>query len=683
VLREDPEVAKPKLTPELRQACVNTIKMLAVDAVEKAKSGHPGAPMGCADMAFVLWTQFLRFNPEQPQWAGRDRFVLSNGHGSMLLYSLLHLTGYDLPMEQIQQFRQWGSRTPGHPEFGHTPGVEVTTGPLGQGVSHAVGMAAAAEMASARFATREFNPADTYIYGICGDGDLQEGVAAEAASLAGTWKLGRLIFLYDSNHISIEGNTDISFTEDVAKRFEAYGWHIQKVDGHNHGEIAGAITKAQDVTDKPSLIICNTTIGKGSPNKGGKESSHGAPLGGEETRLTKENIGWPVEPTFLVPDEVREYFAALKADKIAYYQQWQQQLTAWRQANPEKAALYDAHMNMLVPADLDEQLVKAMEGVTNVASRKLSEAVIQKAAALVPNLVGGSADLSESNNTYIKGAKDVGPCAKVGHYDCTWEGRNFHFGVREHAMGAIVNGIFLYGGFRPYGATFLVFANYMYPPLRLAALMNIPSIMVYTHDSIFLGEDGPTHQPIETLWTLRLIPHLTLFRPADGLETAMAWAYALMMAKEPTVFALTRQNLPALTRPESFQRRDVWKGGYVVADGADATVIATGSEVSLALEARKLLADKGINVRVVSMPSVDLFQQQPAAYQEQVLGPVGHKIAAIEAGAEDGWFRYTGRDGLVIGMKDFGASAPAGVLAEKFGFTAPQVAAKIAEWLQK
>jgi transketolase len=683
VLREDPEVAKPKLTPELRQACVNTIKMLAVDAVEKAKSGHPGAPMGCADMAFVLWTQFLRFNPDQPQWAGRDRFVLSNGHGSMLLYSLLHLTGYDLPMEQIQQFRQWGSRTPGHPEFGHTPGVEVTTGPLGQGISHAVGMAAAAEMASARFATREFNPADTYIYGICGDGDLQEGVAAEAASLAGTWKLGRLIFLYDSNHISIEGNTDISFTEDVAKRFEAYGWHIQKVDGHNHGEIAGAITKAQDVTDKPSLIICNTTIGKGSPNKGGKESSHGAPLGGEETRLTKENIGWPVEPTFLVPDEVREYFAALKADKIAYYQQWQQQLTAWRQANPEKAALYDAHMNMLVPADLDEQLVKAMEGVTNVASRKLSEAVIQKAAALVPNLVGGSADLSESNNTYIKGAKDVGPCAKVGHYDCTWEGRNFHFGVREHAMGAIVNGIFLYGGFRPYGATFLVFANYMYPPLRLAALMNIPSIMVYTHDSIFLGEDGPTHQPIETLWTLRLIPHLTLFRPADGLETAMAWAYALMMAKEPTVFALTRQNLPALTRPESFQRRDVWKGGYVVADGADATVIATGSEVSLALEARKLLVDKGINVRVVSMPSVDLFQQQPAAYQEQVLGPVGHKIAAIEAGAEDGWFRYTGRDGLVIGMKDFGASAPAGVLAEKFGFTAPQVAAKIAEWLQK
>lgn len=670
----------PKLTPELRQSCVNTIKMLAVDAVEKAKSGHPGAPMGCADMAFVLWTQFMRFDPEAPQWANRDRFILSNGHGSMLLYSLLHLTGYDLPMEQLQQFRQWGSRTPGHPEFGHTPGVEVTTGPLGQGISHAVGMAAAAEMMAARVNSADFAPVDHYVYGICGDGDLQEGVASEAASLAGHWKLGRLIFLYDSNKISIEGDTDISFTEDVGKRFEAYGWHIQKIDGHDHGQIAAAITKAQQVTDKPSLIICRTTIGQGSPGKGGKESSHGAPLGADEVKATKANIGWPEEPTFLVPAEVRSYFGALKAEKQAQHKAWQAHMESWRKANAEKAALYDQLQNLMVPADLDAQLLKAVEGKTNVATRKLSEMVIQAAAAAVPSLVGGSADLSESNLTYIKGAKDLGPCAKVGHYDCTWEGRNFHFGVREHAMGAIVNGIFLYGGFRPYGATFLVFANYMYPPLRLAALMAVPSIMVFTHDSIFLGEDGPTHQPIETLWTLRLIPHLTLFRPADGLETAMAWAYALQQAKEPTTFALTRQNLPALERPATFQPRDVWKGAYVVADGADATVVATGSEVSLALEARKLLAEKGINLRVVSMPSVDLFEQQPREYRDAVLG--AGKVAAIEAGAPGGWYKYTGRDGLVIGMEDFGASAPAGVLAEKFGFTPAQVAGKIEAWLK-
>lgn len=670
------------LSPELRQACVNTIKFLSVDAVEKAKSGHPGAPMGCADMAFVLWTQFLRFNPADPQWPNRDRFVLSNGHGSMLLYSMLHLSGYDLSLDDLKQFRQWGSRTPGHPEFGHTPGVEVTTGPLGQGIAHAVGLAAAGEMMAARVNTADFAPADHYIYGICGDGDLQEGVASEAASLAGHWKLGRLIFLYDSNKISIEGDTDISFTEDVAKRFEAYGWHVQKIDGHNQGEIAGAVTKAQAVTDKPSLIIARTTIGQGSPNKGGKETSHGAPLGTDEVKLTKDALNWPQEPAFLVPDQVRAYFDKVKAEKVRQYEAWQARLSAWRQANPEKSALYDQHMNLAVPADLDEQLVKAVEGKTNIATRKLSEGVIQAAAALVPTMVGGSADLAESNLTYIKGAKDVGPCAKVGHYDCTWEGRNFHFGVREHAMGSIVNGMFLYGGFRPYGATFLVFANYMMPPVRLAALMGIPSIFVFTHDSIFLGEDGPTHQPIETMWSLRLIPHLTLFRPADGLEVAMAWAYALMQAKEPVCFALTRQNLPALERPEGFTARDVWKGAYVVADGSDATVIATGSEVSLALEARKLLAEKGVNLRVVSMPSMELFLKQPAEYQESVVGGRCAKVASIEAGAPGAWYRFTGRNGLVIGMEDFGASAPAGVLAEKFGFTAPQVAARLETWLK-
>lgn len=670
-----------KMTPELRQAAVNTIKMLAVDAVEKAKSGHPGAPMGCADMAFVLWSQFLRFDPENPQWPNRDRFILSNGHGSMLLYALLHLNGYDLDMEQLKSFRQWGSRTPGHPEFGHTPGVEVTTGPLGQGIAHAVGMAAAAEMMAARVNSDDFQPVDHYIYGICGDGDLQEGVAAEAASLAGHWKLGRLIFLYDDNEISIEGSTDIAFTEDVAKRFESYGWHIQRCDGHNHAEVADAIAQAQAVTDKPSLIICRTTIGKGSPNKGGKETSHGAPLGAEEAKLTKEAIGWPLEPTFLVPDDVRTFFLALKMEKQAEARKWQTGFEAWRKANPEKAQVWDQHKNLLVPADLDEQLVEAAKSEKPLASRKLSEMVIQRAAALVPSLVGGSADLAESNLTSIKGGGDVGPFATVGNYNCSWAGRTIHYGVREHAMGSIVNGMVLYGGFRAYGATFLIFSDYMRPPIRLAALMQVPSIFVFTHDSFYLGEDGPTHQPVEQLWSLRMIPHLTLFRPADGLETAMAWAYALMQAKGPTLFALTRQNLPLLTRPTAFQNRDVWKGGYVLADAENptATLIATGSEVGTALSAQKLLAEQGIAVRVVSMPSVELFLQQPKSYQDEVLAG---RLASVEAGRTDGWYRLIGRDGLAIGHDDFGASAPAGVLEEKFGFTPAQVAARVAEWLK-
>ncbi|MFZ5823664.1 MAG: transketolase [Bacillota bacterium] len=668
------------LSPELRQACVNTIKLLSVDAVEKAKSGHPGAPMGGADMAFVLWSQFLRFDPQNPDWPNRDRFILSNGHGSMLLYSLLHLAGYDLDMEQIRSFRQWGSRTPGHPEYGHTPGVEVTTGPLGQGIAHAVGMAVAAEMMAARVNTDDFKPVDNYIYGICGDGDLMEGVAAEAASLAGHWKLGRLIFLYDDNEISIEGHTDLAFTEDVAKRFESYGWHIQKVDGHSHEEVAAAIQTAQSVTDQPSLIICRTVIGHGSPNKAGKESSHGAPLGPEETRLTKEAAGWTHEP-FTVPDEVQAFFAQLKEEKQAEAHAWQQGFEAWKQANPEKAQIWEQHMNLLVPADLDEHLVAAVRSEKPLATRKLSEMALNKAAALVPSLVGGSADLAESNLTVIKGGGDVGPCGTFGHTECSWAGRNFHYGVREHAMGSIVNGVVLYGGFRAYGATFLVFSDYMRPPIRLAALMQVPSIFVFTHDSFYLGEDGPTHQPVEHLWSLRMIPHLTLFRPADGLETAMAWAYALMQAKEPTLFALTRQALPLLTRPESFQNRDVWRGGYVIADAANpvATLIATGSEVGTALGAQKALAEQGIAVRVVSMPSVELFLRQPKAYQDSVL--VG-RIASLEAGRTDGWYRLVGRDGLAIGHDDFGASAPAGVLEEKFGFTPAQVAARVAEWLK-
>lgn len=670
-------------TPALRQACVNTIKMLAVDAVEKAKSGHPGAPMGCADMAFVVWTQFMRYNPEDPQWANRDRFILSNGHGSMLLYALLHLTGYDLPMEQIKSFRQWGSRTPGHPEFGHTPGVEVTTGPLGQGIAHAVGMSMASRMMGARVNTADFAPVDHYIYGICGDGDLMEGVSAEAASLAGHLRLGNLIFLYDDNQISIDGDTDISFTEDVGKRFEAYGWHIQKIDGHDHGQVAAAIRAAQAETEKPSLIIAKTVIGAGSPNKEGKEISHGAPLGADEVRLTKEALGWPQEPAFFVPDEVRQFFGALKQEKIAEYKEYQAKFQAWRQANPEKAQVWDFHMNLIVPADLDEQLVAVVKG-EKAATRVLSQKVINKAAELVPSLIGGSADLQGSNGTLIKGAGHFGPCEKLGEHECSYTGRNLYFGVREFAMAAAVNGITLYGGFRCYGATFLVFSDYMRPAIRLAALMGAPSIFILTHDSIFLGEDGPTHQPIEHLTALRVIPHNLVFRPADGVETAMAWAYTLMEARGPSCLILTRQALPPLTRPDGFTNRDVWKGGYVLAEAgsgkADATLVATGSEVALALEAQKLLAERGVHIRVVSMPCVELFEKQSREYQQAVLGT--GKVAVVEAGRPEGWYKFTGRDGLVIGMEDFGASAPAEVLAEKFGFTPAQVADRVQGWIK-
>ncbi|HLO03962.1 MAG TPA: transketolase [Symbiobacteriaceae bacterium] len=667
------------LSPELRLACVNTIKMLAADAVEKAKSGHPGAPMGCADIAFVLWSEFLRYDADAPRWQNRDRFILSNGHGSMLLYAMLHLSGFDLSLDELKNFRQWGSKTPGHPEFGHTVGVEVTTGPLGQGIAHAVGMAMAAEMAAARFNTDSFKPIDQYIYGICGDGDLMEGVASEAASLAGHQKLGRLIFFYDDNEISIDGDTDISFTEDVPKRFEAYGWHVQRIDGHDHAQISQAVKAAQAVTDKPSLIVAKTIIGNGSPNKQGKEISHGAPLGAEEIKLTKESIGWPVEPTFYIPAEVSAFYAQLKGAKQADHKAWAEGFAAWAKANPEKAKLWQVHFDHLVPADLDEQLVAVIAGKKD-ATRVLSNQVLNRAAELVPQLVGGSADLQGSNGTLMKNQGHFGPGGHLGERDTSRDGRNLYFGVREFAEAAAINGMTLWGGFRVYGATFLIFSDYMRPAIRLAALMGCPSIYVLTHDSFYLGEDGPTHQPVEHHEALRAIPHNYYWRPADGVETAMAWAYALMEAKGPVCMALTRQALPPVERPAGFQNRDVWKGGYVAMAGTDATIIATGSEVETALGAAKLLAEKGIALRVVSMPCVDLFEQQDKAYQDAVLGT--GKIAAIEAGRTTGWYKWTGRDGLVIGLDDFGASAPAGKLAEAFGFTPAQVALRIETWLK-
>ncbi len=665
------------VTPALREQCVNTIRMLAVDAVDKANSGHPGAPMGMADMAFVLWTEFLRVNPAAPQWANRDRFVLSAGHASMLLYSLLHLTGFDLPMAQLQAFRQWGSQTPGHPEFGHTAGVEVTSGPLGQGFAHGVGMALGAEMMAARFNSADFRPIDHYVYGIVSDGDLMEGVSAEAASLAGHLGLGNIIYLYDSNSITIEGRTDLAFTEDVGKRFEAYGWHVLHIDGHDHAAIATAIRAGQAETAKPTLIVAKTTIGKGSPNRANTSKAHGEPLGATETALAKAALGWPAEPAFLVPAEVRAFFAERTATNQAGYDAWTQKLTTWRSADPARAALWDAHWQKAVPADLAEQLIAAVEGQT-AATRALSGMVLQKAAELIPALAGGSADLEPSNNSRIKASASI----QAGEF----AGRNLHFGIREHAMAAIVNGMSLYGAWLPYGATFLVFADYMRPSLRLAALMGLRVTQILTHDSIFLGEDGPTHQPVEHLSALRAIPNVTVWRPADGLEVAMAWAWALSEAGGPVGMALTRQKVPTLARPAGFAPRTVLRGGYILKEAAsgkpDVILVGTGSETGVAIAAAAELEAGGLQVRVVSMPSLDVFGAQDVGYQESVLPAAHPRIAVIEAAHSPEWYRWTGRNGLVIGLDRFGASAPAEVLAEKFGFTAPQVAERVRTWLQ-
>ena len=671
-----------EISPELRTLCVKTIQMLSADAVQQANSGHPGTPMGAAEMAFVLWTEFLCFNPKQPAWPGRDRFLLSPGHACMLQYSLLHLTGYDLSLDEIKRFRQLGSKTPGHPEYGLTPGIEVTTGPLGQGFGHGVGMALAAHTLAARFNTAGFSPADHYVYGIVSDGDLMEGISYEAASLAGHLGLGRLIYVYDSNRISIEGSTSITWTEEIRGRFEAMGWHVDAVDGYDPAAIRRALAAARAVGDKPSLIISHSEIGHGAPTLAGSEKTHGNPLGAEELKRTKAALGWPAEPAFHIPAEVQAYFSELITQRQAEYEQWQVQYAAWRRQYPELAAQWDIYLEQPMPADLEAQLLGAVSGATG-ATRSLSGKVIQKAAAVLPYLIGGSADLAGSTDTTIEGAGSFGPATGPYATEKGFLGRTLHYGVREHAMGDVINGVTLHGGLRCYGATFLTFSDYMRPAVRLAALMEIPSIFIYTHDSIFLGEDGPTHQSIEHLWALRAIPHLTLFRPADAVEVAMAWAWMLAQAKGPSALVLTRQKLPAIARSESFQPRDVWRGGYVLAEAAggpaDATLIATGSELALAVAARDALAARGIRLRLVSMPSVELFQRQDAAYQQQVLGPA--PVASLEAGATQGWYRYVGRDGLALGIDRFGASAPLNDLAEYFGFTPAQVSDRIAAWL--
>lgn len=663
----------------LEQKAINTIRMLAVDAVEKANSGHPGMPMGMADSAFVLWTRFLRFNPKDPNWPNRDRFVLSAGHGSMLLYSMLYLSGYEVTLEDLKQFRQWESRTPGHPEYGCLPGVETTTGPLGQGFANGVGMALAAKMAEARFNREGFPIINHRIFAIVSDGDLMEGIASEAASLAGHLRLGNLIYLYDDNHITIEGSTDLAFSEDVEKRFQSYGWHTVRADGHNLNSIESAIQAGIEEKERPTLVLVRTHIGFGSPNKQDKESCHGAPLGKEEVLKTKENLGWPLEPTFYVPDEVKTLFQNRVKELEKEYQNWQTLYQAWRKQFPELADLWDQMHRKKIKPSLEEKLVEAVPPGKPTATRIHGWKVLQKAAEEMPGLVGGSADLAPSTKTIIENAGSI----RAGDFT----GRNLHFGIREHAMGGMLNGMALYGGFIPYGSTFLVFSDYMRPSIRLAALMGLQVIYVFTHDSIFVGEDGPTHQPIEHLAVLRAIPGLTVIRPADGLETAYAWAYALRKQDGPTALCLTRQNVPDLPRPEHFDGNLIHKGGYVISPEENTKklfliLVATGSEVAVAIEAKKILQEKGHHIRVVSMPSTSIFAKQPVSYQQSVIPP-DIPVVVVEAGIAQGWRDLIPNPMLFIGMQRFGASAPAEILAEKFGFTGPAVAEKIMAWLEK
>ncbi len=644
----------------------NTIRGLAMDGVQAANSGHPGMPMGMADVAAVLWTRYLKHNPQDPDWADRDRFVLSAGHGSMLLYSLLHLAGYDLPMEELKQFRQWGSKTAGHPEYGHAPGIETTTGPLGQGCANAVGMAIAEKMLAERFNTASQSVVDHFTYVIASEGEFEEGVSHEVFSLAGNHALGKLVVFYDQNFISIEGDTHVTYTDDVRMRMEAYGWHVQEIDGHNHAEIAAAIEAAQAETGKPSVVICNTTIGFGSPNKAGGHDCHGAPLGEEEVALTKRNLGLPSEK-FFVAQEVREIFAARLAELQEANAAWNAVFEAWGAANPALAKAWQAAQAGDIP-DLSGKLPE-FEAGSSLATRSSSGQVIQALAREIPFLVGGSADLAPSNNTYMKGLGDIGRNA--------FGGRNFHFGVRELGMAGIMNGVQLHGGFRIFGGTFLVFADYVRPAARLAALMGLPVIYVFTHDSFCVGEDGPTHQPIETCASLRMIHNLTVIRPADATEVAEAWKAALTNQSGPTALLLTRQNLATLDRTVYAPAENLAKGAYTLwqsGEGApELLMLATGSEVEITLAAAQKLGAEGRNVRVVSMPSWELFEKQTAEYKASVLPDGCARRLSVEAGTSFGWERYVGRCGVKIAKDDFGASAPFKVLLKEFGFTAENV----------
>jgi len=658
------------------ELCVNTIRTLAMDMVEQARSGHPGMPMGAAAMAYVLWTRVLKHNPADPTWPDRDRFVLSAGHGCALLYSLLHLTGYDLPLRELQRFRQWGSRTPGHSERGVTPGVEVTTGPLGQGFANGVGMAMAERMLAARFNCPGHTLVDHYTYGIVSDGDLMEGVASEAASLAGHLRLGRLICLYDDNRVTIEGSTALAFTEDVEMRFRSYGWAVQRVDGNDLQAVEAALQTARSAGEQPSLIIARTHIAYGSPNKQDSSDAHGAALGEEELRLTKLALGWPADAKFLVPGQALERFRRVQERGAAAQSAWQARWEAYVRSHPQLALEWQRVMQGSLPEGW-ESVLPTFEPSVAMATREASGKAIHALATHITELVGGSADLASSNNTYMAGMGDFGAANPAG--------RNLRFGVREHAMGAILNGMAAHGGLRPYGGTFLVFSDYMRPSIRLAALMKLPVIYVFTHDSVGLGEDGPTHQPVEHLAALRAMPELTVIRPADANETVKAWELCLKHTAGPVALVLSRQKLPVIDRTALASPDGLNQGAYVLAEASAPApaliLIATGSEVTLALEARQRLEQQGVPTRVVSMPSWELFEEQTREYRDAVLPDAVQARLVIEAGASLGWCRYAGPGGDVLGIEHFGASAPGNVVLDKYGFNVDSVVARAIDLL--
>lgn len=667
------------MSSQIEKLAVNTIRTLSIDAIERAKSGHPGMPMGAAPMAYTLWTKAMSHNPENPNWFNRDRFVLSAGHGSMLLYSLLHLFGYDVTIDDLKNFRQWGSNTPGHPEYRYTAGVEATTGPLGQGIAMAVGMAMAERHLAATYNREKFPIVDHYTYSICGDGDLMEGVSAEAASLAGHLKLGRLIVLYDSNDISLDGELNLSFSENVAKRFEAYGWQVLRVeDGNDLNEIEKALNEAKNETNKPTLIEVKTTIGYGSPNKSGKSDSHGAPLGEEEIRLTKQYYGWEYEESFYVPEEVNEHFNQFKQKGIQKEKDWNDLFQKYKQTYPELANQLEQAMNDELNQDIEQHLPTFKEGET-LATRDASSQFINAISEQLPQFIGGSADLASSNKTLMKSVSNF----LAGQY----EGRNVWFGVREFAMGAALNGMALHGGLKVFGATFFVFSDYLRPAIRLAALMKLPVTYVFTHDSIAVGEDGPTHEPIEHLASLRAMPGLSVIRPADGNETIAAWRLALESSEVPTALVLTRQGLKTIKGTDKKAYDGVKKGAYIVSESnqseVHALLIATGSEVNLAIEAQKELEKEGIYTNVISMPSWDRFEKQSDEYKNTILPPSVKARLAIEMGASLGWSKYVGDNGDVLAIDRFGASAPGNIIIENYGFTVENVISKVKEVIDK
>ncbi len=671
-------------TPTLEELCINTLRFLSADAVQNANSGHPGMPMGAAAMAYTLWTKYLKFNPKDPAWFDRDRFVLSAGHGSMLLYSLLHLTGYDLSLDEIKRFRQWGSKTPGHPERGHTAGVEVATGPLGQGISNAVGIAIAEAWFAARFNKPGHTVIDHYTYGICGDGDLMEGVAQEATSLAGHLRLGKLIFLYDNNHISLAGQTSLCYTEDVAKKFESIDWHVVQVeDGNNVNDIAKAIEESKAQTQRPSLIMVRTHIGYGSPKKQDSFEAHGNPLGEDELLAAKKALSWPSTDKFFLPEDSVNYFRQAIDKGSKAQQEWTGRFAAYKQAFPKEAAELEQLISGKLPADFAADVPKWKPEDKPLATRAAGGQIMNALAKRVHNLMGGSADLNPSTNTALKGEGDfqnseLGGPSSQGAVGGVWgyAGRNIAFGVREHAMGAAVNGMAAHGGLLPFSATFLVFSDYMKPSIRLGALSRLKVFYVFTHDSIGVGEDGPTHEPVEQLAGLRAIPGLNVVRPADATESAEAWVAALQH-EGPTLFAFTRQAVPNLNRATA--KGDVSKGAYILSEAEggtpDVILIGTGSEVSLCVKAQEKLKGYGVKARVVSMPSFYLFEQQDAAYRESVLPKAIKKRVAIEAASPFGWARWVGDEGAIIAIDHYGASAPGETIMKNFGFTAENVTA--------